>query len=44
VKPIKGTSDEIVSDAHRNFNLTAFYFASEYNRQKLKLLKNAGKL
>lgn len=43
-KHIKGTSDVIVSDAHRNFNLAAFYFASEYNRQKIKLLKNAGKL
>ncbi|MFK5924154.1 MAG: hypothetical protein QM496_18405 [Verrucomicrobiota bacterium] len=44
VKHIKGTSDAIVSDAHRNFNLAAFYFASEYNRQKVKLLKISGKL
>ncbi len=44
VKHIKGTSDAIVSDAHRNFNLAAFYFASEYNRQKVKLLKSSGKL
>lgn len=44
VRHIEGTSDAIKNSDHRDFILAAFYFASEYNRKKLELLKNSEKL
>ncbi|NOX99718.1 MAG: hypothetical protein GXP30_08330 [Verrucomicrobia bacterium] len=44
VKHISGTSDEIESDAHREFNLAAFHFAMQYNQRKMQLLRDSGKL
>ncbi len=43
-KHISGTSDEIESDAHREFNLAAFHFAMQYNQRKMQLLRDSGKL
>jgi len=44
VKHISGTSDEIESEAHREFNLAAFHFGSQYNQRKMQLLRDSGKL
>jgi len=44
VKHISGTTGSIESDAHRDFNLAAFHFAAQYNRAKMNLLRDSGKL
>ena len=44
VKHLSGTTDAIQSNAHRDFNLEAFHFGSQYNRTKMKLLRDSGKL
>lgn len=44
VRHIEGTSDAIENSDHRDFILAAFYFASEYNRKKLALLKSSDTL
>ena len=43
-KHIRGTSDVIESEEHRELNLVAFQFGSQYNQRKMQLLRDSGKL